>query len=187
VIYWDKQVSGAKVKARLGKLPPAAQVSFAAGALTHALDLVSAAAAWRELGPLQAALRDALGEVWKQVATELRPKSLREQGKALFRFLPDEDDPSPPGVADLVEGVAELCKLMDAPKPLGAQDVAGFGYQAVASVAVPPSKISGGEAAHLAAEQASPECHGEIAFQLGYLVRLETEGAPFTYDRIKPR
>jgi hypothetical protein len=42
---WDHEVAAARAKARLRKLPAAAQISFAAGALTHAFAEVSATGA----------------------------------------------------------------------------------------------------------------------------------------------
>jgi hypothetical protein len=182
ILYWDACVKKSRIKARLKVLPPAAQVSFAAGALTHALNVVSANAVWSNDSPVVDELRDVLNAVWDQVASSLRPRTLRERAEKLFRFLPDEDTTSTPGLVDLVNGVAELCRLIDRPTALAALDVASFAYQAVASVSLPVSQIAGGEKKHAAAEECSCACTEEIQFHIRYVERLEHMVAPFTYQ-----
>jgi hypothetical protein len=93
-----------------------------------------------------------LNAIREQPSSGLLSDSVRERGRALARFVPDEDTPSKPGLSDLIDGVTELSKLLDTLTPLKALDIAGYGYQAAASVALP--RVSGGEAAFLAAERA---------------------------------
>jgi hypothetical protein len=182
MLNWDKEVASAKVKARLGKLPSAAQVAFAGGALEHALGIVSGTAAWEGAEAVAKDLKDVLEAIWVQVGGGLRPGSVRERGSALARFLPDEDTPSRPGLSDLVDGAIELSKLVDKPTALKALDIASYGYQAVARMAMPG--VSGGEAAFVAAERACPECAAELQFQLDYLKRLEEVKPPDRYDQV---
>jgi hypothetical protein len=98
LLNWDHEVAEAKVKARLRRLPPAARVAFAAGALEHALQIVGETAVWEDAGAVRDELRSVLNATWEQVEGGLRPGGVRERGRALARFLPDEDTPRARGL-----------------------------------------------------------------------------------------
>lgn len=181
MLNWDGEVAKARVKARLKVLPAAAQVSFAAGALQHALGVVARDASWRQDANLVETFERVLRSAWEFVGTGTGLEALRERGRALVELLPDEDSPAKPGLADLVDGLSELGKLAGKPSALAALDVASFAYQAVAGVASRVAEAAGGEAEYARAERASERCLAEVCFQLDYLSRLERAQPPFVY------
>jgi hypothetical protein len=176
MIHWDHAMRKARLSARLKVLAPVARTSFAAGSLFHAYGQVRVTPSWRQANePLEQTLDRAFTAVWEGVGCGSAHTFGGPDLKAdLERLAPGEDDTPLPGQADLVDGVLHLLSLRREPKPADASDMASYAYQAITEVALPT--VRGGEEIFRHAEQSSPECLAEIAFQLAYLATLEEIG-----------
>lgn len=180
MIHWDREARRRKLSSRLKAFTPHLLLAFAGATAEHAKDVVLAGKVGKPVGPL---LAEALRASW--TAADSRAVDLGDLAARIEDAQPDEDDSSPPGHADLLDGASTLCSMIRKPTARLASGVASYAYQAVLARFIDRKASAGGEARFERAELATPQALAEIELQYAVLAALEALGPePVTRDAV---